>query len=50
MSADNSPENNKNERPRQRDAGDASLDEELAQLSRALAAEAPLAVVRMKPK
>ena len=52
MSADSSPESNSNERPRRRDNGDASSDEELAQLNRSMAAgaEAQSTVVRTRRK
>ena len=48
MSADNNPEDSRKEIPSRRDTGDASSDEELAQLHRALAAEAQATVVRRK--
>jgi len=44
MSADNNPEDSRKEIPSRRDTGDASSDEELAQLHRALAAEAQATV------
>ena len=47
MSAENNSENNTKQQPRHRDAGDASSDEELAQLSRGMAAEAQAAVVML---